>query len=263
MDGLGELLKSERLNTKLNIKEVSNKTNIPEKIIKALESNDYSKIPGKFYLKNFIKNYLSAMDIDYKEFLLKHKDNIDNIPFNVDKKNDYLYKMRYSKFEKKGVFIKVLLVITIIVGGYYAVYQNLDIIKKYLTPEKIIKIKNIPNTRLNLENQLGLIYYGFEKIKNNNSSILNEQFNFSDDKWAVNLVIIINKKNWITIFQDGKKLIGRDFNQGEIIQLKGYSFFLHTQFASAIDVLINGKELKYFKGKKGYQKLMILPDTMD
>ena len=45
MDGLGEFLKSERLNEKTSIEEISIRTNIPEKIIDALEQNNYSQMP--------------------------------------------------------------------------------------------------------------------------------------------------------------------------------------------------------------------------
>ena len=139
------------------------------------------------------------------------------------------------------------------------VYKNLDTIRKFLTPEKIINIKEIPQTKLNLESKINLLSHGFGSINDYNSSLLETQFKFRADKWAVDLVIIINKKNWITVFQNGKKIIGREFTPGETIRLKGYSFFFHTQFASAIDILLNGKQLTFFKDKRGYQKLMINP----
>lgn len=263
MDGLGEFLKGERLNAKTSIKEISKRTNIPTKIIDALEQNDYSKIPGKFYLKNFIKNYLLSMEIDYKQFLLKHNNLIENIPFDIDRKNNYLYKMKYSKFEKEGFFVKFLIIIAIISAGYFLVYKNLDKIQVFLTPEKVLTIVELPQTKLNLESKINLIGYGSNYINEQDSDLLETQFNFSIDKWAVDLVVIFNKKSWITIFQSGKKIIGKDFTQGEVLKLKGYSFFFHTQFASAIDVLLNGKVLKYFKDKRGYQKLLIGPQSLD
>lgn len=263
MDGLGEFLKSERLIAKATIIEISKKTNIPEKIIKALEENDYSKIPGKFYLKNFVKNYLLAMELDYDGFLLKHNDLIENIPFTIDKKADYLNKMRYSKFENNGFFIKPVIIIALFFAAFFLIYKNLDQIKTFLTPEKIVNLKELPQTKLHLESKINLIGYGFNNINYNDPELLETQFNFSKDKWAVDLVIIVNKKNWITMFQNGKKIIGRDYTQGEVLKLKGYNFYFHTQFASAIDIIVNGKGLTYFKDKIGYQKLLISPENMD
>ncbi len=260
MEGLSELLKSERLSVKVSIEEITKRTNIPEKIITALENNDYSKIPGKFYLKNFIKNYLIAINVDYKEFMVKYKELIDDIPFSLDSQNDYLYKMRYSKFKKKGVLINLLLILILIAVGYFLVYKNIDTIKAFLTPEKIENIKEIPDTGVTLGKDLPIIRYGFDHFKKK-TTLLNDKYKYSLDRWAVDLVVIVNKKNWITVFQGGKKIIGRDFQQGEVLKLKGYSFSLHTQYASAIDVLLNGKELDYFKNKKGYQKLLISPES--
>jgi hypothetical protein len=263
MNGLGELLKSERLQTKVSISEITKKTNIQEKIILALEQNDYSNIPGKFYLKNFIKDYLIAIDIDYKEFLLKNKGLINNIHFDCDADSHYIYKMKYSKFEKRGFFLKLLIFILLILIGYFAVYKNFNKIKEFLTPEKPKEMKTIPCTGLYMDNIPNILYYGFDNINKQNNNLINEQLHFSYDKYAVNLVIIINKKNYITVFQNNKKIIGKEFKPGEILKLKGYSFFLHTQFASAIDVLLNGKEFNYFKNKTGYQKLLITNRTKD
>jgi hypothetical protein len=263
MNGLGELLKSERLQTKISISEITQKTNIQGKIILALEQNDYSNIPGKFYLKNFIKDYLVAIGVNYKEFLLKHKDLINNIHFDCDAGSHYIYKMKYSKFERRGLFFKFLVFILLFIIGYFALYKNFDKIKEFLTPERAKGIETIPCTGIYMDNIPNILYYGFDNINKQGDDLINEQLNFSYDKYAVNLVIIVNKTNYITVFQNNKKILGREFKSGEILKLKGYSFLLHTQFSSAIDVLLNGKKFNYFKNKTGYQKLLITNKTKE
>jgi len=256
MDGLGELLKSERLRTKISVAEISKRTNIKEKIINALEENDYSNIHGKFYLKNFIKNYLMAIDIDYNDFFSKHKTLINNIKFDGDnsgKNPEYIYQMRYSKFKKKGFFVRLMISILIMFSVYF-VYKNFDRIISVLNVEEIETIKNIPETNIGLPEVKGIMSYRYKKTDENDTD---ESFGYCEDRWAVDLVIIVNKRTWITVFKAGKKIIGKNYNAGDVIKLKGYKFFLHVQFASAVDVLLNGEELKYFKDKNGYQKLLI------
>jgi hypothetical protein len=191
--------------------------------------------------------------VDYNNFFSKHKSLIDSISFDGDKKNDYLYQMRYSKFKKKSIFIR-LIIFVLIFSSAYILYKNFDKLKEILTVETVKTITEIPKTGLDLFGIPGIIGYEFNF---DDKDLMDEMLGFCEDRWAVELVIIINKRNWITVFKNGKKIIGREYNTGDVIKLKGYSFYLHTQYSSAIDVLLNGKAIKYFNGKSGYQKLLI------
>ncbi len=70
---LGNYLKEQRLKAGLSIKEISRGTRIRSEYLKALEEEQFSKIPGEVYIKGYINEYLRFLGIDPKEALELYK----------------------------------------------------------------------------------------------------------------------------------------------------------------------------------------------
>lgn len=66
---LGEYLRGKREKAGLSLKDVSSETMIRLEYLKALESEDFGKIPGEVYIRGYIKGYLRLLSVDPSEAL--------------------------------------------------------------------------------------------------------------------------------------------------------------------------------------------------
>ena len=78
MQTVGEILKKTRLEKKLTLEAIEEKTKIKKEYLLALENNHYQKLPSMAYAQGFIKSYSQALNLkpapllavfrrDYKE----------------------------------------------------------------------------------------------------------------------------------------------------------------------------------------------------
>lgn len=61
---LGDLLKKKRQEAGLSLAQLSRRTSIPEKYLTAIEAEDWLKLPGEVYIKNFLRRYASEVKLD-------------------------------------------------------------------------------------------------------------------------------------------------------------------------------------------------------
>ncbi|NOX20328.1 MAG: hypothetical protein GXO99_03585, partial [Nitrospirae bacterium] len=66
---LGNYLREQRLKAGLSIKDISRGTRIRSEYLKALEEEQYSKIPGEVYIKGYINEYLRVLGINPQKAL--------------------------------------------------------------------------------------------------------------------------------------------------------------------------------------------------
>ncbi len=64
---LGDYLKRRREEADLTLKEISSITRIRCEYLKALENEEYDKIPGEVFVKGYIREYLKAVSVDPAE----------------------------------------------------------------------------------------------------------------------------------------------------------------------------------------------------
>ncbi|MCB0413840.1 MAG: helix-turn-helix domain-containing protein [Bdellovibrionales bacterium] len=69
MKNTGELLKIEREKKKLSINDVSIKTKISPRVLKAIEAGDVDKLPATSFVRGFVKTYAQILEIDHKKVL--------------------------------------------------------------------------------------------------------------------------------------------------------------------------------------------------
>jgi cytoskeletal protein RodZ len=226
MSGLGEILKQQREIKNISLGEISQKTNISERILRALENNEFQHIPGKFYLNNFIKSYLNAIGLDEDAFFKNHRESINGI----DDKNTtgpviYYNKIRYSRFKRKNFFLGILLIIIISVFVTYFFMKNKERIAHIFqgTP------KVIPAT--------GMIYdYQDETI--------------NPDFSPVRIKINAQSDCWLQAIRSNKKFIERIIKAGEQINIHGYEILLTIGNPSTISLSINGSKSKKTRKNK-------------
>lgn len=114
---LGSLLKKARQEKGLSLDDIQEETKIRKKYLEAIEENNFDLLPGKVYLKVFIKGYAREVDLNYQE-LLKNFEvlNIqDKKESNLQK--DYLDGTKVSsrsRKKKKGNLLKIIFIILLV-----------------------------------------------------------------------------------------------------------------------------------------------------
>ncbi|MBL4821332.1 MAG: helix-turn-helix domain-containing protein [Gammaproteobacteria bacterium] len=65
----GAVLQAERVNRGLSEKEVADQLHITMHYVRAIESDDYEKLPGKVFARGYIKSYALLLQLDEDELL--------------------------------------------------------------------------------------------------------------------------------------------------------------------------------------------------
>lgn len=72
----GELLKSERINLKLSVQDVSASLKLSPKIINALEAGDLDNLPAKTFVRGFVKSYAQFLKLDVDAVLRQFQEEL-------------------------------------------------------------------------------------------------------------------------------------------------------------------------------------------
>jgi len=67
--GVGATLREQRLRKRLSLDEIARQTKIPERSLRAIESDDFESLPGIVFARNFVRQYASAVDLDSDSLL--------------------------------------------------------------------------------------------------------------------------------------------------------------------------------------------------
>lgn len=122
---LGERLKEARIEKNLTIDDIQHVTKIQKRYLLAIENNEWSKIPGIFYIKAFIREYASAVDLNAEELLEIHR---DELPMGEDYNYEYVTPSRKSRHASNRVnkavfmFLPRLLVVMLVIAVLFAIY---------------------------------------------------------------------------------------------------------------------------------------------
>ncbi|MCK5057655.1 MAG: DUF4115 domain-containing protein [Candidatus Aminicenantes bacterium] len=239
---IGESLKNERKKRGIPLKQVSRKTNISIKSLEALEEGDYHLIPGTFYLKNYIKNYLQVLDVDVNEFFAAHQ-NLPEASCFVQEGGTkrVIPQLRYSRFKKRSLFLTlftILIILLIFAAGLFYLY------KKNLIPYRpfIFKSANLPATGITIDP-------GIDEFEIDRSPV-NIRINFTDQCWT-----LLRKGN-------GER-VEKTYEKGDKLTLKGYELFLYIGNPAAVKFYLNEKEVTYFNTLTQPERLEINPGTLE
>lgn len=74
MEKLGEYLQQVREQKKLGVDQISEKTRINPKYIRALEAERFSEFPGETFAKGFVRSYARSLGLDEHEILKRFKE---------------------------------------------------------------------------------------------------------------------------------------------------------------------------------------------
>ncbi len=242
---LGELLKKERKHKDISLEFVSSKTNISVNTLTALENEDMEQIPGAFYFRNYIKNYLEALGLDADDFFQAHHEAIETA---YRKKTEnpvpdvYCSKLKYSRFKKKNIFLSLLMTAVLFVVMFYFLYSNKEnIFSGWSTRTPSIAI---PSTGIDF-------------------AAIGTPERFSLDYSPVHVSVEFKAKCWTQVKRGGNKVYEQMFNAGDKLSLKGYHLNVFLGIPLNTRVLIGGKEVTYLKSREKSVRLDIMPSTVE
>jgi transcriptional regulator with XRE-family HTH domain len=86
VDGIGEIFKSKRIEMGLSLNDIENETKIRSRYLQAIEEENFEVIPGKVYLKGFIKTYAKYLNIADNEEIIRFLNENKVAAFEVEKK---------------------------------------------------------------------------------------------------------------------------------------------------------------------------------
>jgi cytoskeleton protein RodZ len=67
MMSVGETLRQQRLRRKVQLQEVSEELKISSRMLAAIEADEYDKLPGGVFAKNFVRQYAGVLGLDEAE----------------------------------------------------------------------------------------------------------------------------------------------------------------------------------------------------
>lgn len=240
MISLGEALLNERKQRSITLEAISQKTNISVKALQAVENDQFKQLPGKFYLKNYIKSYLNAIGCDEKTFCDTHSQAINAALADArEKTKSYYSKLRYSRFKKKNI-LNLLLIAAFVIVALTLLY----VYKDAIFAGRYAKLRPGDIT----DNEPGL--FSFPPTDSNV---------FSLDYWPIQVDIEFLDDCWMQVHRGSQKVIEQVFKRGEKTKLKGYELHFTIGNPSAVKFYLNNREITYLNSLSRSERLSIHP----
>ncbi|UQF71956.1 DUF4115 domain-containing protein [Vagococcus lutrae] len=124
METIGERLKKARLEKGYTMDELQQLTKIQRQYLEALEENEFEKLPGSYYARNFIRQYAKTVDLNPDEMVTIYDGKTPKAPVLVDEVNHSRKALHQKKATKQTWFsrerlpmIILIAVATLIVGS--------------------------------------------------------------------------------------------------------------------------------------------------
>ncbi|KJS82786.1 MAG: hypothetical protein JM58_13955 [Peptococcaceae bacterium BICA1-8] len=151
LDGIGDLFKTNRENRGLTLSDVENGTKIRSKYIKAIEQEDFDLIPGKVYVKGFIKSYAKFLEIENNEEIANFLE--ENIVKTLDIEKNGAFQENNQPLtkglQKKYITIILSIIAIVVLFGVQNVYDKH--FKREISPSPAQKDNGIPIDKPPLE----------------------------------------------------------------------------------------------------------------
>lgn len=124
MKTVGELLKGARLTKNIRRTQISRKTKIGLEYIKALEKNEFNKLPEAAFVRGFIRNYANAVDLNPDQALAVFRRDYDQDPRGqvIPRKLTQPNTRTQSLFTPKTTLVLSSIIFVSLLGAYF-VYQ--------------------------------------------------------------------------------------------------------------------------------------------
>ncbi len=237
MKTLGEILRDERIAKKVELEEIASVTHIGLTFLKAMEENHFELIPGRFYIRYYLKSYLKVLGLDENEFFFAHREKIDCLlQERQQETRETMQKVRYSRSRRRGLFFAFffLVLLVIILSLAWAFKSQL----RFSSGDHESDSINLPRS---------------------GSYYLSDREKFSWDYTPLELRLEFTQDCWLRIRRGSEEAVEKIYNAGDKLILNGYSFTLHIGNPAGLRYALNDSELRSFPENKRSFKLFVSP----
>ena len=191
----GIIFSDARLDQKLTIDEVSGKTLINTKFIKAIESGDYTDFPSEGFAKAYFIKYQNFLNIQCEFPSIYVQENRKD---QIVKKSVAVFNRSFKKFIIVFGLVVSILTISILLNSF-SVKDSTQKIEQNIKEEELYELTEIVNTNNMSE--------GIEAITN---------LTIEPVVAANNLQLFFTKECWVEIYSKDILLVSQLFNEGDI-----------------------------------------------
>jgi len=191
----GIIFSDARLDQKLTIDEVSDKTLINTKFIKAIESGDYTDFPSEGFAKAYFIKYQNFLNIQCEFPSIYVQENRKD---QIVKKSVAVFNRSFKKFIIVFGLVVSILIISILLNSF-SVKDSTQKIEQNIKEEELYELTEIVNT-------------------NNMSEGIEASTNLTIEPVvaANNLQLFFTKECWVEIYSKDILLVSQLFNEGDI-----------------------------------------------
>jgi cytoskeletal protein RodZ len=191
----GIIFSDARLDQKLTIDEVSDKTLINTKFIKAIESGDYTDFPSEGFAKAYFIKYQNFLNIQCEFPSIYVQENRKD---QIVKKSVAVFNRSFKKFIIVFGLVISILTISILLNSF-SVKDSTQKIEQNIKEEELYELTEIVNT-------------------NNMSEGIEASTNLTIEPVvaANNLQLFFTKECWVEIYSKDILLVSQLFNEGDI-----------------------------------------------
>ena len=191
----GIIFSDARLDQKLTIDEVSDKTLINTKFIKAIESGDYTDFPSEGFAKAYFIKYQNFLNIQCEFPSIYVQENRKD---QIVKKSVAVFNRSFKKFIIVFGLVVSILTISILLNSF-SVKDSTQKIEQNIKEEELYELTEIVNT-------------------NNMSEVIEASTNLTIEPVvaANNLQLLFTKECWVEIYSKDILLVSQLFNEGDI-----------------------------------------------
>lgn len=149
MKEIGEILQKAREEKAISLEQISELTKIRLLYLKALEAGEFEKLPGRVYVKGFLKSYAKTVELDPTKILQIYQTYMDQLP--VEEPPKVETRISPMKPRSMGRIILVVLIIFLIGGVGFMAKNILSTIKNETIPQLLKSDAENPLSRQDSE----------------------------------------------------------------------------------------------------------------
>jgi cytoskeleton protein RodZ len=123
VETLGQDFKHRREERKLSLRDVADATRVGVRFLTAIEADDFAALPGGIYTRSFIRAYAKFLNMDEEEVLARYR---KHTAAEEPLEPMMSYKEYPSESSSMSLYVGLLVLLGLIVGGAYGLLHYLD-----------------------------------------------------------------------------------------------------------------------------------------
>jgi cytoskeleton protein RodZ len=239
--GIGAKLKKERIAKGLTLDDISRDTRIALRFLEAIETEDYSSLPGLVFTRNFIRQYALVLDVDPEPLLAglpkpdEHTAPLPDAPSRPRAKSSYHRHRRMRAFAITSAWVGAAAAVGAV--AYFGLHHySIRIVTPDARPEVVQAASPLPAAK------------PLEKTPGPAPA----------SSAPVMVSLTAHARAWIRLDADGKTVFMGTLTPDETKEISAnQQIQLQTGNAGALSVSLNGKEINPLGGVGQYREVRL------